>query len=77
MSSESETETAGNVVAIHGLRTTAKAVAARYGDEGAIIISVGKEGVRVGTDGLSHQQVQDALCVAINYNFTFSETGSG
>jgi len=61
-----------SVSAIHGLRTTAKAVAAQYGDQGAIVISVGKEGVRVGTEGLSFQQIQDALCIAINYNFRFS-----
>jgi hypothetical protein len=55
---------------LNGLRTTAKAVAAQYEDEGAIVISVGKEGVRIGTEGLSFQQIHDALCIAINYNFT-------
>ena len=55
------------------LRKMAKSIASNYGDDGAIIITVGKEGVRVGVEGLTNQQVQDALCIAINYNFHFSE----
>jgi hypothetical protein len=66
-----------NVVPIHGLRTTAKAIAARYGDEGAIVISVGKEGVRIGVEGLTPEQIQTALCTAIHYNFCFSESSGG
>lgn len=62
-----------NIVPIHGLRTSAKAIAAAYGDDGAIAISVGKEGVRIGVEGLTPQQIQDALCVAIHYNFCFSD----
>ncbi len=58
------------------LRRMAKSIASNYGDDGAIIITVGKEGARVGVEGLTPQQIQDALCVAINYNFYFSEQES-
>lgn len=61
------------VVPIAGLRQMASAIAATYGDAGAIVISVGKEGVRIGVEGLTPKQIQDALCIAINYNFTFSD----
>ena len=46
-------------------RRMAKSIASTYGDDGAIIITVGKEGTRVGIEGLTPQQIQDALCVAI------------
>jgi hypothetical protein len=55
------------------LRRTARAIASNYGDNGAIIISVGNEGTRIGVEGLTPQQIQDALCLAINYNYCFSE----
>ena len=52
-----------------GLKRTAASIAANHGDKGAIIISSGEEGVRVGVYGLSDREIQDALCVAIHYNF--------
>jgi len=65
----------GKVIPL-ALRRMAKSIASTYGDDGAIIITVGKEGTRVGVEGLTPQQIQDALCVAINYNFYFSEQES-
>lgn len=47
---------------------TAVSIAASYGDRGAIIITVGDMGVRMGVGGLTPQQVRDALCVAIKHN---------
>lgn len=44
-------------------------IASAYDDDGAIVISVGKEGVRIGVEGLSPEQVREALCVAINYSY--------
>ena len=55
------------------LRRTAKAISSNYGDKGAIVISVGDKGTRIGVEGLTPQQIQDALCLAINYNYCFSE----
>ena len=50
----------------------ASAIASGYGDPEAIVISVGSVGVRIGVDGLTPQQIQDALCVALHYNVCFS-----
>ncbi len=55
------------------LRRTARAVAANYGDKGAVVISVNDEGVRVGTEGLTPDELRHALCVAINYTFDFED----
>ena len=42
-------------------------MAANYGDKGAVVISVSDEGVRVGTEGLTPDELRRALCIAINY----------
>jgi len=54
-------------------REMARSIASSYGDHGAIVITVGDEGVRIGVDGLDQHQIQDALCVAIHYNFSFPD----
>lgn len=54
-------------------REIAGSIAASYGDRGAIVITVGNEGVRIGVEGLTQQQIQDALCTAIHYNFSFPD----
>jgi CheY-like chemotaxis protein len=54
-------------------REMARSIASSYGDKGAIVITVGEEGVRIGIEGLTQQQVQDALCIAIHYNFSFPD----
>lgn len=53
------------------LRRMAGAIASAYNDDGAVVISVGKEGTRVGVEGLSPEQVRDACCIAINYSYEF------
>jgi hypothetical protein len=55
------------------LKRTANAVAQNYGDRGAIIVTVGAEGVRIGTDGLTPQELREALTIAIHYSFVFEE----
>lgn len=47
------------------LRRTAASIASNYGDEGAIVITRGKEGIRVGVHNLDPSDLQDMLCVAI------------
>lgn len=64
----------GNVTPVD-LRRTARAVAANYGDKGAVVISVNDEGVRIGTEGLTPDELRHALCVAINYTFEFEDSG--
>jgi hypothetical protein len=53
-------------------REMARSIASSYSDKGAIVITVGKEVVRIGVEGLTQQQAQDALCAAINYNVSGS-----
>ena len=55
------------------LKRTANAVAQNYGDRGAIIVTVGAEGVRIGTDGLTPEELREALAVAIHYSFIFEK----
>jgi len=53
------------------LKRMAKAIACSYKDKGAIIITFGEEGIRIGTSGLSHKELNEVLCTAIHYNFCF------
>ncbi len=55
------------------LRNMARGIAKSYGDKGAIVISMGDEGIRIGTEGLSVDEVREALCVAIHYSYCFEE----
>ncbi|MEE9250833.1 MAG: hypothetical protein V3U93_06870 [Alphaproteobacteria bacterium] len=57
------------------LRRTARALAANYGDKGAVVITVSDDGVRIGTEGLTPDELRHALFVAINYTFVFEDTG--
>ena len=50
------------------LQRTAAAIAANYGDEGAIVITRGEEGIRIGVHNLAGSDLQDALCVAIYHS---------
>jgi hypothetical protein len=47
------------------LTRMAESVSRSYGDKGAIIITSGDKGVRVGVHGLDLDEAKDALCVAI------------
>ena len=53
------------------LKKMATSIASDYGDKGAIIITMGEDGIRIGTDGLSYQELNEVLCTAIHYNFCF------
>lgn len=63
----------GKIVPIAGLRQMAQSIASQYGDKGGIVLTYGTEGIRVGTAGLSPDEMERALCVAIHYNFCFSD----
>lgn len=53
------------------LRHTAAAIARNYGDKGAVIITVGEDGTRIGVENLTPSEVREALCTAIHYSFVF------
>lgn len=56
-----------------GLKKMSRSIARSYGDKGAIVISMGDEGVRIGTEGLSFAEVREALCVAIHHCYCFED----
>ena len=64
-------ETPENTRNVHpvDLERMARSIAQAYGDKGAIVITVGKDGVRIGIHGLDAREIQDALCVGLFYNF--------
>ena len=47
------------------LTRMAASISSSYGDKGAIIITSGNDGVRIGVHGLDGQEIQEALCIAI------------
>lgn len=51
------------------LERLARSIATSLGDKGAIVLSIGAEGVRIGVHGLDAREIQDALCIGIHYNF--------
>lgn len=57
-----------SVVALD-LERMARSIAHSYGDRGAVIVTVGDDGFRVGVAGLTGREAQDALCIAIHHNF--------
>ncbi len=61
------------IVPIAGLRHMAQSIASQYGDKGGIVLTYGEEGIRVGMAGLSPDEMERALCVAIHYNIKFSD----
>jgi hypothetical protein len=52
------------------LKRIAASVSRNYGDKGAIVITSGEDGIRVGVHGLDLREAQDALCVAIYHVIT-------
>jgi len=56
------------------LRHTAAAIARNYGDKGAVVITWGKEGIRIGTENLTPQELREALCTAIHYSYVFEKS---
>jgi hypothetical protein len=63
--------TPDNIQKVHpvDLQRMARSIAQAYGDKGAIVLTVGKDGVRIGLHGLDAREIQDALCVGLFYNF--------
>ena len=55
------------IVAID-LERMARSIATSYGDNGAVVITSGPEGFRIGVSGLTDRELQDALCVGIHHN---------
>jgi hypothetical protein len=55
------------------LRGLAGTVAAECNDKGAVVISFGDEGIRIGVENLTPEELREALCTAINYSFEFEE----
>jgi len=55
------------------LRKMAQSIASTYGDDGAIVITKGKDGYRFGVEGLAPDEVERAACLLIHYNFAFSD----
>ena len=56
------------------LNNMARAIARQRKDDGAIIITKSEHGFHIGVGGLSGQDVQDCLCIAIHYNFMKMES---
>lgn len=55
------------------LRGLAKTIAAECKDKGAVVISYGEEGVRIGVENLTPEELREALCTAIHYSFDFED----
>jgi len=55
------------------LRGIAKTVAEECRDKGAVVVSYGEEGVRIGTEGLTAEELRQALCTAIHYSYVFEK----
>lgn len=51
------------------LAKIAEVVASQYGDKGAIVISSGPGGIRIGCCGLTAEELREALCVAIHQTY--------
>lgn len=47
------------------LTKMAASISTSYGDKGAIVITSGEDGIRVGVHNLDLRELQDALCAAI------------
>ena len=45
----------------------AASIASNYGDKGAVVITVGDDGFRIGVSNLTDRELQDALCVGIHH----------
>ena len=56
------------------LRHSAAAIARNYGDKGAIVITYGDDGVRIGTENLTPSELREALCTAIHYSYVFESS---
>jgi hypothetical protein len=64
-----------NTVRALPLRMTARSIAASSATKGAIVITFGKDGIHVASDGLDPEEVREALCTAIHASFLFDDEG--
>lgn len=55
------------------LQGLAGTVAAECQDKGAVVISYGENGVRIGVENLTPEELREALCTAIHYSFVFDQ----
>ena len=55
------------------LRGLAGTVAAECNDKGALVISYGEQGIRIGVENLTPKELREALCTAIHYSFEFED----
>ena len=55
------------------LQGLAETVAAECGDKGAVVISYDRKHVRIGVEGLTPQELREALCAAIHYSYVMEE----
>ncbi len=53
------------------LRELARTIGAECKDKGAVVISYGEEGVRIGVENLTPKELREALCPAIHYSYIF------
>jgi hypothetical protein len=57
------------------LRGLAGTVAAECSDKGAVVLSYGETGIRIGVENLTPEELREALCTAIHYSYVFEEEG--
>ncbi len=50
-------------------------VAAECQDKGAVVISYGDKGIRIGVENLTGEELREALSTAIAYSYVFEENG--
>jgi len=55
------------------LRGIAESVARECGDKGAVVITFGREGIRIGVENLTPEELREALCTAIHYSYDFED----
>ncbi len=55
------------------LQGLAGVVASECQDKGAVVISYGENGVRIGVENLTPDELREALCTAIHYSFAFEK----
>jgi hypothetical protein len=53
------------------LRKMARSIASNYGDKGAVVITYGADGIRIGVENLTPDELREVLCTAINYSYVF------
>jgi hypothetical protein len=55
------------------LRGIAGSIAAECNDKGAVVITFGEQGIRIGVENLTPEELREALCTAIHYSYDFED----